>query len=140
MDDAVGNGLGLSRTLRPDREGAAQGAEARANGEAGMADPLSISGIQSGQAAGAAAKAGGADATGAAGGKSFKDTLLDSLDQVNQLQQEADQKLEDFVSGKTSNMGEVISASQKASMAFSLLTQIRNKLQDSYDELKNLRV
>jgi len=44
------------------------------------------------------------------------------------------------VTGKTQNMGEVISASQKASLAFSMLTQIRNKLQDAYDEVKNLRI
>ena len=37
-------------------------------------------------------------------------------------------------------MGEVISASQKASLAFSMLVQIRNKLQDAYDEVKNLRI
>ena len=73
-------------------------------------------------------------------GASFKEVLMGNLKEVNQLQQEADQKLDDFVTGKTNNMGEVISASQKASMAFSMLTQIRNKLQDSYDELKNLRV
>ena len=45
-----------------------------------------------------------------------------------------------FVTGRSNNMGEVISATQKASMAFSMLTQIRNKLQEAYDEVKNLRV
>ena len=73
-------------------------------------------------------------------GVSFKDVLMKNLNEVNQLQQDADKSLEDFVTGKTNNMGEVISASQKASMAFSMLTQIRNKLQDAYDEVKNLRV
>lgn len=73
-------------------------------------------------------------------GTSFKDVLLKNLNEVNQMQDDADQKLQNFVSGKTQNMGEVISASQKASMAFSMLTQIRNKLQDAYDEVKNLRI
>jgi flagellar hook-basal body complex protein FliE len=76
----------------------------------------------------------------AEGGVSFKDVLMKNLNEVNQLQQDADKSLEDFVTGKTQNMGEVISASQKASLAFSMLTQIRNKLQDAYDEVKNLRV
>ena len=71
---------------------------------------------------------------------SFKDVLLKNLNEVNQLQEDADQKLQDFVSGKTQNLGEVISASQKAGLAFSMLTQIRNKLQDAYDEVKNLRI
>ena len=74
------------------------------------------------------------------GGVSFKDVLMKNLNEVNQLQQDADKSLQDFVTGKTQNMGEVISASQKASLAFSMLTQIRNKLQDAYDEVKNLRV
>jgi flagellar hook-basal body complex protein FliE len=71
---------------------------------------------------------------------SFKDVLMKNLNEVNQLQQDADQSLENYVTGKSQNMGEVISASQKASLAFSMLTQIRNKLQDAYDEVKNLRI
>jgi flagellar hook-basal body complex protein FliE len=91
------------------------------------------------------AKAGGQAAAGAQtesgeGQVSFKDVLLKNLNEVNQLQEDADQKLQDFVTGKTQNMGDVISASQKASLAFSMLTQIRNKLQDAYDEVKNLRI
>ena len=78
---------------------------------------------------------------GEAGGQvSFKDVMMKNLNEVNQLQEDADKKLEDFVTGKSQNMGEVISASQKASLAFSMLTQIRNKLQDAYDEVKNLRI
>lgn len=71
---------------------------------------------------------------------SFKDVLMKNLNEVNKLQQDADSTLENYVTGKTSNVGEVISASQKATMAFSMLVQIRNKLQDAYDEIKNLRV
>ena len=80
---------------------------------------------------------------GAASGEgqtSFKDVLMKNLNEVNQLQEDADQKLQNFVSGKTQNLGEVISASQKAGLAFNMLTQIRNKLQDAYDEVKNLRI
>jgi flagellar hook-basal body complex protein FliE len=83
---------------------------------------------------------GGAGGTPAAGGVSFKDVLMKNLNEVNKLQEDADKSLEDFVTGKSDNMGEVISASQKASLAFSMLTQIRNKLQDAYDEVKNLRI
>jgi flagellar hook-basal body complex protein FliE len=74
------------------------------------------------------------------GQTSFKDVLMKNLNEVNQLQEDADQKLQDFVSGKSQNLGEVISASQKAGLAFNMLTQIRNKLQDAYDEVKNLRI
>ena len=73
-------------------------------------------------------------------GGSFKDILMKNLNEVNDMQQDADKTLDNFVTGKSQNMAEVISASQKATMAFSMLTQIRNKLQDAYDEVKNLRV
>ena len=98
-----------------------------------------INNIQVGQVAGAAPGL-SQPAAGAEGGTSFKDVLMKNLNEVNQMQQDADKQVEDFVSGRTNNLGEVISATQKASMAFSMLTQIRNKMQDAYDELKNLRV
>jgi flagellar hook-basal body complex protein FliE len=79
--------------------------------------------------------AGPADAAG-----SFKDVLMKNLNEVNQMQQDADTTLDNYVTGKSANVGEVISASQKASLAFSMLVQIRNKLQDAYDEVKNLRI
>ena len=95
---------------------------------------LRVSGQQGvGSAAGATPAVGEGQA-------SFKDILMKNLNEVNDLQQDADTKLQDFVTGKTKNAGEVISASQKAGMAFNMLTQIRNKLQDAYDEVKNLRV
>ncbi len=84
------------------------------------------------------APASGADSQ--AGQVSFKDVLMKNLNEVNKLQEDADKTLQDFVTGKSENLGEVISASQKASLAFSMLTQIRNKLQDAYDEVKNLRI
>jgi flagellar hook-basal body complex protein FliE len=77
---------------------------------------------------------------GQTGPVSFKDVLMKNLNEVNQMQEDADKSLQDFVSGKTQNVSDVISASQKASLAFSMLTQIRNKLQDAYDEVKNLRI
>ena len=97
--------------------------------------------VGTGQAGGVAGNQNpAANADGATGNVSFKDVLMKNLNEVNKLQQDADKSLEDFVTGKTQNMSEVISASQKASMAFSMLTQIRNKLQDAYDEVKNLRI
>lgn len=92
------------------------------------------------QGAGGAGAAATGQAEGAEGGASFKDVLMKNLNEVNQLQQDADTALENYVTGKSHNVGEVITASQKASLAFSMLTQIRNKLQEAYDEVKNLRI
>lgn len=73
-------------------------------------------------------------------GKDFKTFLMDSLDKVNQLQNEANQGVERLMTGETDNVAEVLSVSRKAGIAFDLLMEIRNKLLDAYTELKQMRV
>jgi len=75
-----------------------------------------------------------------ASGRDFKSYLLESLEKVNQLQQEADAGVQRLMTGQTDNMAEVFSASRKAEVAFDLLMEIRNKLIDAYNELKQMRV
>ncbi len=73
-------------------------------------------------------------------GKDFKEYLLESLDKVNQLQTEADVGVQKLMTGETNNVAEVFSLSKKAGAAFDLLMEIRNKLMDAYEELKQMRV
>ncbi len=78
--------------------------------------------------------------TQAPAGKDFSSYLLESLEKVNQLQQEADAGVQKLVTGETDNVAEVFSATRKAGVAFDLLMEIRNKLLDAYTELKQMRV
>jgi flagellar hook-basal body complex protein FliE len=78
--------------------------------------------------------------TSGAAGKEFKQLLMDSLQQVNRLQQEADAKVENLLTGKSDNVVEVFSAVRKADVAFSLLMEIRNKMLDAYTEIQQMRV
>ncbi len=73
-------------------------------------------------------------------GKDFKSYLMESLEKVNQLQNEADAGVERLATGQTDNLAEVFSATRKAGVAFDLLMEIRNKLTDAYTELKQMRV
>ena len=73
-------------------------------------------------------------------GAEFKEILLDSLEQVNSLQQEAEAKVEGLVRGETHNVAEVFSAVRKAGVAFNLLMEIRNKLTDAYQEIQQIRL
>ncbi|GMU33505.1 MAG: flagellar hook-basal body complex protein FliE [Planctomycetia bacterium] len=75
-----------------------------------------------------------------ADGKDFQSYLLESLDKVNQLQTEADVGVQKLLTGETDNVAEVFSASRKAGVAFDLLMEIRNKLMDAYNEMKQMRV
>lgn len=76
----------------------------------------------------------------AADGKSFKDILAESIDQVNRLQQESEKAQAAFATGQTDNVEEVMTAVRKAELAFKTLMQIKNKLVDAYDELQRMRI
>jgi flagellar hook-basal body complex protein FliE len=71
---------------------------------------------------------------------SFKNMLVESIQQVNSMQQQADAAVEDMATGKEINPVEVLTAVQKADMAFRLTMQIRNKLVSAYQEVQNIRV
>ena len=71
---------------------------------------------------------------------SFKSFLLDSIHQVNSMQQEADQAVEKLMTGGDVNPAEVLTAVQKADIAFRLMLQVRNKMVQIYEEVKNIRV
>lgn len=70
----------------------------------------------------------------------FKDYLLDSIQQVNSMQQEADTAVEKMMTGGDVNPAEVLTAVQKADLAFKMMIQVRNKLVAAYDEIQAIRV
>ncbi|MBI1336395.1 MAG: flagellar hook-basal body complex protein FliE [Phycisphaera sp.] len=72
--------------------------------------------------------------------ESFKQALMKNLDQVNRLQQDADSAIEDLAAGRRDDVAAVTIATQKADMAFQMLMQVRNKLVDAYEEIKQIRV
>jgi flagellar hook-basal body complex protein FliE len=78
--------------------------------------------------------------TTTADGKDFKTLLMDNLNQVNRLQQEAQTATEKLATGQTDNVAEVFSAVRKADVAFSMLMQIRNQLIDAYSEIRNIKI
>jgi flagellar hook-basal body complex protein FliE len=105
-----------------------------------MSDPLSIHGLGAGHPAHPVSKPGVAGPGAKPDGESFRDVLLDSLDQVNRLQKEAADGVEKLMTGETDNMAEVFSAVRKSEVAFSMLMEMRNKLVDAYREIQQMRV
>lgn len=75
-----------------------------------------------------------------AGGTSFKDVLVNSLEEVNRLQADANVAFENLATGKTQNVTEVLGAVQKADLAFKTLMQIRNKLVEAYEVVRDMRI
>jgi len=70
----------------------------------------------------------------------FKEFLLDALDHVNSMQNDADQAVEQLLTGGDANPAEVLTAVQKADLSFRMMMQIRNKLVQAYQELKEIRI
>ncbi len=71
---------------------------------------------------------------------SFAGQLRSQLDQVAKLQQEAELGMQNILTGRSDNLTEALASARKAEVAFSLLMEMRNKLVDAYNELKQLRV
>ena len=106
-------------------------------------DPTQISGLRELQQAGGVGAVPSATPGGAsppAAGKSFSDFIIESLNEVNRLQREADAGVQRLLTGETDNVAEVLTAVNKAGIAFDLLMEVRNKLTDAYQEIKQMRI
>jgi flagellar hook-basal body complex protein FliE len=80
------------------------------------------------------------NAPGASGSSSFKNMLVDSLAQVNTMQQDANRAVESLMTGGSANPAEVLTAVQKADLAFRMMMQVRNKLVAAYQEIKDIKI
>lgn len=75
-----------------------------------------------------------------ADGAEFRDFLLNNLEKVNQMQSEADTAVNDLVTGNETDITKVMSAVEKADVAFQTLMAVRGKLVDSYKEIMQIRL
>ncbi len=78
--------------------------------------------------------------TDQADGDDFKKYLLDNLNKVNTMQQDAGKMVTDMVMGREQDITKVMTAMEKASVAFDTLMAVRNKLVESYQEIMRMRV
>lgn len=80
------------------------------------------------------------NAPGSGESTSFKDMLVNSIKEVNTMQHDADKAVEALFTGEDVNPAEVLTAVQKADMAFRLTMQMRNKAMDVYREIRDIRI
>ena len=69
------------------------------------------------------------------GTPSFSQTLQTAFDNVNSAQNHASDLAKDFAIGRTSDIHGVMIASQQATIALRLTTQVRNKVVEAYQEV-----
>jgi flagellar hook-basal body complex protein FliE len=80
------------------------------------------------------------ETTGADDVGSFAETLKNAVGKVNEMSIEANQEIQKLATGQTRNVPEVMIAAEKASIAFKLMTQVRNKIIDAYQEVMKMQV
>ncbi len=77
----------------------------------------------------------------APGGADFAQVLKNSIDQVNQTQQQAEGMAANFAAGDSkADLQDVMISLQKASVSFQEMVQVRNKLVSAYQEVMNMQV
>ncbi len=84
---------------------------------------------------------GGIGAVAPTGGPKFGDVFAQAVNKVNDVQKAATNLSEAYVRGDSKvDISEVMIASQKASVSFAAMTQVRNKLVDAYKDVMNMPV
>lgn len=101
-----------------------------------------INGVNNNLSLGQIAGGGATSAKNAVAGSesSFADMLKNSIGEVSKLQQDASQAVQDLATGRSEDVTGVMTAMEKADIAFKTLLAIRGKLMDAYDEIKQISV
>jgi flagellar hook-basal body complex protein FliE len=73
-------------------------------------------------------------------GPSFGDFLKSAVQNVNDLQNQSDQVIKQFLAGDGPDVHTMVLAANKADMSFQMMMQIRNKLVQAYQEIMRIQV
>ncbi len=75
-----------------------------------------------------------------AGLDEFAGLLTQQVKSVNTMQTDANQMVHTMLTGGDVNEAEVLTAVQKADLAFRMLLQVRNKLIEAYREIQQIQI
>jgi flagellar hook-basal body complex protein FliE len=73
-------------------------------------------------------------------GTDFSTVLQHAVETVNQLQANAETAARDFVVGRTQSVHDTMIAMEKADVSLRLLTQMRNKAVEAYQEIMRMQI
>ena len=68
----------------------------------------------------------------------FLETVSDSLNRVNELQKAKAQAIDDFASGRSQNVHELMITMQKSSLAMKMTSAVRSKVLEAYKEISKM--
>ncbi len=96
-------------------------------------------GITAAPLAGLASAAGNLYTPGASAEGGFAGTLSAAVQQVNDLQTGAEQKVTNLLAGNGEDVHAATLSVERASLAFDLMLQVRNKMVSAYQEISRLQ-
>jgi flagellar hook-basal body complex protein FliE len=74
------------------------------------------------------------------GVRPFEQVISGVLDSVKSQQAQADQSVNNLVTGKAENLHDVMLSVSKADLNFRMVVEIRNRLTDAYQEIMRMQV
>lgn len=69
----------------------------------------------------------------------FVDTLKQTLQQAQQIQSEADQKVTALATGQGGDIQSAMVAVEKANLSFEMVIEVRNKIVQAYQDVYNMQ-
>ena len=69
----------------------------------------------------------------------FGSSLVDAIDQVEQVHTDAQQQVKQLLHGDRQDIHNVMIAVEKADVTFQLMMQVRNKIVNAYQEISKLQ-
>ena len=73
-------------------------------------------------------------------GVNFGATLKSAIDSVNGLQQTSSAAANDFITGKRTDLVNVMIDGQKANLGFEAMVQVRNRMISAYQDIMNMPI
>ena len=74
----------------------------------------------------------------ASAGSEFMNTLRNAMGEVSQLQNEADAKVSQLLTGNGQDVHSAMIAVEKANLAFEMMVQVRNKIVQAYQQVSGI--
>ena len=73
-------------------------------------------------------------------GPGFGEFFKDAVGRVDEAQKNANEQVTAFVAGEQENVHDVMIAMNEGKLAFQLMTEVRNKMLETYQELMRMQV
>lgn len=72
--------------------------------------------------------------------QSFSEVLSDAINGVDETMKNSDTKAQEFISGESNNVHDVMISMQRAQLSFDMMVEVRNKVVETYQEVSRMQI